>query len=77
MYSNITPINNISIEYQKYNNIKNNNKMLKKNEINEIEKELNKKKIDYAVAEKKIKELMMENKKIKNINNIIVRDNKK
>ena len=76
MYSNITPMNNISIEYQKYNNIKNNNKMIKKNEINEIEKELNKKKIDYAVAEKKIKELMMENKKIQNINNIIVRDNK-
>ena len=67
--------------------IKNNNKYyqdikdkyknkLKINEINEIEKELNKKKIDFAVAEKKIKELLLENKKIQNINNIIVRDNK-
>ena len=42
----------------------------------EIQKELNKKKIDYAVAEKKIKELLSDIKKIQNINNIIVKDNK-
>ena len=42
----------------------------------EIQKELNKKKIDYAVAEKKIKELLLDIKKIQNINNIIVKDNK-
>ena len=41
-----------------------------------MQKELNKKKIDFVVAEKKIKELLIENKKIQNINNIIVRDNK-
>jgi hypothetical protein len=49
---------------------------LKINEVSEIQKELNNKKIDLAVAEKKIKELSIENKKIQNINNIIVRDNK-
>ena len=49
---------------------------LKNNESNIIQKELNKKKIDYIIAEKKIKELLLENKKIQNINNIIVRDNK-
>ena len=72
MYSNITPTNNISIEFKKFKN----NKMLKNSELNEMQKELNKKMIDYAVAEKKIKELLIENKKIQNINNIIVRDNK-
>jgi hypothetical protein len=46
------------------------------NEVSEIQKELNNKKIDLAVTEKKIKELSIENKKIQNINNIIVRDNK-
>jgi hypothetical protein len=55
---------------------KNRNYQYKNNEISEIQKELNKKKIDYAVAEKRIKELLIENKKVQNINNIIVRDNK-
>jgi hypothetical protein len=45
-------------------------------QLAEIQKELNKKKIDYAVAEKKIKELLSDIKKIQNINNIIVKDNK-
>ena len=63
MYSNITPTNNISIEFKKFKN----NKMLKNSELNEMQKELNKKMIDYAVAEKKIKELLIENKKIQNI----------
>jgi len=45
-------------------------------QMTEIQKELNKKKIDYAVAEKKIKELLSDIKKIQNINNIIVKDNK-
>lgn len=56
--------------------IKDKNKLQKNPETAEIQKELNKKKIDYAVAEKRIKELLLENKKIQNINNIIVRDNK-
>ena len=72
MFSNITPNNIISIEFKKFKN----NKMLKNSELIEMQKELNKKMIDYAVAEKKIKELLIENKKIQNINNIIVRDNK-
>ncbi len=55
---------------------KNKNYQFKNNEISEMQKELNKKKIDFAVAEKKIKELLIENKKVQNINNIIVRDNK-
>ena len=55
---------------------KNKNQSKNNNEMAEIHKELNKKKIDYAVAQKKIKELISENKKIQNINNIIVRDNK-
>ena len=45
-------------------------------QLAEIQKELNKKKIDYAVAEKKIKELLSDIKKIQNINNIIVKDNR-
>jgi hypothetical protein len=58
-------------------NIKEKIKMQSKNnEIAEIHKELNKKKIDFAVAQKKIKELALENKKVQNINNIIVRDNR-
>ena len=86
MYSNITPTNNISLEFQKLSMINNrsqfdilkdkNKYQLKNNEIAELQKELNKKKIDLAVAEKKIKELVIENKKVHNINNIIVRDNK-
>ena len=86
MYSNITPANNISLEFQKLG-LKNNKSQIdilkyknkyqiKNNEITELQKELNKKKIDLAVAEKKIKELIIENKKVHNINNIIVRDNK-
>ena len=58
-------------------NIKNRNKsQVKNNEVSDIQKELNKKIIDFAFAEKKIKELLIENKKIQNINNIIVRDNR-
>ena len=58
-------------------NIKNRNKsQAKNNEVSDIQKELNKKIIDFAFAEKKIKELLIENKKIQNINNIIVRDNR-
>ena len=57
-------------------NIDRNKYISKLNELAEIEKELNKKKIDYVIAEKKIKELLLENKKKQNINNIIVRDNK-
>ena len=87
MYSNITPTNNISLEFQKLNlknnksqfdMIKDKNKYQLKNnnETAEIQKELNKKKIDLAVAEKRIKELLLENKKVHTINNIIVRDNK-
>ena len=61
-------------------NIKNNKDkniyQIKINDSEEFQKEINKKKIDLAVAEKKIKELLKENKKIQNINNIIVRDNK-
>ena len=52
------------------------NKDKYKFQIAEIQKELNKKIIDYAVAEKKIKELLSDIKKIQNINNIIVKDNK-
>ena len=87
MYSNITPTNNISLEFQKlsmknnksqFDILKDKNKyQLKNNETAELQKELNKKKIDLVVAEKKIKELLIENKKVHNINNIIVRDNKK
>jgi hypothetical protein len=67
-------INN-NIIYQDKNKERN-KYQLKINETSEIQKELNNKKIDLAVAEKKIKELSLENKKIQNINNIIVRDNK-
>ena len=86
MYSSITPTNNISLQFNKlnennnksfHNKMKENNKyQIKDNQIAEIQKELNKKKIDYAVAEKRIKELLIENKKVHSINNIIVRDNK-
>ena len=83
-YSYLSPVNNLSLEFKKTPfknnkifknesfNINNNNKK----EIAEMQKELNKKKIDFVIAEKKIKELLIENKKIQNINNIIVRDNK-
>ena len=59
-------------------NMKNRNKSQVKNnnEVSDIQKELNKRIIDFAFAEKKIKELLIENKKIQNINNIIVRDNR-
>ena len=67
-------INN-NIIYQDKNKERN-KYQLKINETSEIQKELNNKKIDLAIAEKKIKELSIENKKIQNINNIIVRDNK-
>ena len=67
-------INN-NIIYQDKNKERN-KYQLKINEVSEVQKELNNKKIDLAVAEKKIKELSLENKKIQNINNIIVRDNK-
>ena len=75
----LLPVNNLSFEIKKRNgstisneslNIK--NKMM----LNDIQKELNKKNIDFANAEKRIKELLIENKKIQNINKIIVRDNK-
>ena len=91
MNSNIAPFYNISLEYNKLIknnkiihidsvNIKSikdkNSYQIKYNESSDYQKELNKKKIDLAVAEKKIKELLKENKKIQNINNIIVRNNK-
>ena len=78
----LIPENILSFEIKKRNgkifsnedlNIKNKNMYF---ETNEIQKELNKKKIDYAIVEKRIKELLLENKKIQNINKIIVRDNK-
>ena len=70
-------IRNSNISYESFK-IKNNKNIfsVKNPENAEIQKELNKKKIDYAVAEKRIKELLLENKKIQNINKIIVRDNK-
>ena len=71
---NIKNIKNNNKIYQDV--LKDKNKYQKNQEVAEIQKELNKKKIDYAVAEKRIKELFLENKKIQNINNIIVRDNK-
>ena len=86
--SYLIPVNNIFFEIKKINirhtkttSNENNNKKLFaikniETSVSEIQKELNKKKIDYAVAEKRIKELLLENKKIQNINKIIVRDNK-
>ena len=91
-YSYLSPGNYLSLEFKKMppksskisrndsfnisiNNSKNKTQ-LKNPEFVEMQKELNKKKIDFAVAEKRIKELLLENKKIQNINNIIVRDNK-
>ena len=89
-YTYLSPGNYLSLEFKKMtpksskisrndsfniNNYKNKTQ-LKNPEFVEMQKELNKKKIDFAVAEKRIKELLLENKKIQNINNIIVRDNK-
>ena len=84
--SYLIPVNNIFFEIKKINikhnktsSNENNNKKIftiKNIEASEIQKELNKKKIDFAVAEKRIKELLLENKKMQNINKIIVRDNK-
>ena len=70
-------IRNSNISYESFK-IKNNKNIfsVKNPENAEIQKELNKKKIDLAVAEKRIKELLLENKKMQNINKIIVRDNK-
>ena len=73
----LIPENNISIEYKK--EINSNEKIFKDRnnmQIIELQKELNKAKDDYSNVEKRLKELILENKKIQNINNIIVRDNK-
>ena len=73
----LIPENNISIEYKKEINA--NEKIFKDRnnmQMIELQKELNKAKDDYSNAEKRLKELILENKKIQNINNIIVRDNK-
>ena len=75
----LLPVNNLSFEIKKRNGSTFSNKSLNiKNKmmLNDIQKELNKKNIDFAIAEKRIKKLLIENKKIQNINKIIVRDNK-
>ncbi len=72
-FNNYNSSNNI---FYQENIMEKNKKQANNNEIAEIHKELNKKKIDFAVAQKKIKELTLENKKVQNINNIIVRDNR-
>ena len=72
-FNNYNSSNNIFFQE---NIMEKNRKQTNNNEIAEIHKELNKKKIDFAVAQKKIKELTLENKKVQNINNIIVRDNR-
>ena len=42
---------------------------------NEIQKELNRKNLDYKILENRINELILENKEIKNMNNIIKNEN--
>ena len=68
---------NIISKKNNKNEINEKNKLLKELKKITMEKELLKKKLQaYVSLEKKMNEIVKENKKIQNINNIVIRDNK-
>ena len=79
-FSDLIPSNNISVLFNKNNKNNNSNQKINsdkfKSQIFELQEELNNRKQDYNNLEKRSNELILENKKIQNINNIIVSDNK-
>ena len=79
-FSDLIPYNNIYILFNKNNKNNNSNQKINsdkfKSQIFELQEELNNRKQDYNNLEKRSNELILENKKIQNINNIIVSDNK-
>ena len=79
-FSELIPSNNTSFLFNKNNKNINSNQNVYNDKLNsqiiELQEELNKRKKDYNNLEKRLNELILENKKIQNINNIIVGDNK-